>query len=225
MPDLDFLDWIERESATFASVVDTGDLDARVPGCPEWALRDLTWHLGRVQRFWAATVRVGADVDPTRPAEASLPTDAPELAAWMRACTGELLDALRTTTPATPAWVWWRDDRTVGAIARHQVQEAAVHRWDAQSAVGAPDALAPPIADDGVDEFMWIARQLREPAPITFAATDSGRSFAASDLAPAVTVSATASDLVLLLYGRPPAGEVSVEGDRALLDAFLLPIQ
>ena len=42
----------------------------------------------------------------------------------------------------TPAWVWWRDDRTVGAIARHQVQEAAVHRWDAQSAVGTPEPLA-----------------------------------------------------------------------------------
>jgi hypothetical protein len=38
-------------------------------------------------------------------------------------------------------------------------------------------------------------------------------------------VSASASDLVLLLHGRDCAGEVRVDGDRAPLDAFLLPIQ
>lgn len=229
MPTIDFLDWIERESEAFASVLDSGDLDARVPGCPDWALRDLAWHLGRVQRFWTVTVRAGADVDPTRPTESSLPTDATGLAAWMRASTHELLDALRTSDPSTPAWVWWRDERTVGAITRHQVQEAAVHRWDAQSAVGVPEPLAPPVAEDGVDEFIWIARQLRDPAPITLIATDSGRSFPVSDPAVAdapsvVTVSATASDLVLLLHGRISAGDVQVEGDRAALGTFLVPV-
>jgi hypothetical protein len=72
--------------------------------------------------------------------------------------------------PETPAWVWWHDDRTVGAIARHQVQEAAVHRWDAPSEV---------------------------------------------------SVAGAASDLVLLLHRRLPADELRVEGDRAVLDAFL----
>ena len=142
----------------------------------------------------------------------------------MRTSTQELLDALRTTPFATPAWTWWPDNRTVGAIARHQVQEAAVHRWDAQSAIGPPAPLAPEVAGDGVDEFLWIARQLRGPAPITFVATDSGQSFAASDDAPAVTVSASASDLVLLLYGRVHPDHVRVEGERAALDAALMPI-
>ena len=219
----DFLDWIGRESDDFAAVLDTGDLDARVPGCPEWALRDLAAHLGRVQRFWAGVVRVGADAKPPRP-DVHPPADAPTLAAWMRASTQDLLDALRATDPATPAWVWWRDDRTVGAIARHQVQEAAVHRWDAQSAVGVPQPLEHPVADDGVEEFVWIARQLRDPAPVTLTLTDSGRSIAVSDEPTAVTVSATASDLVLLLHGRIAAESVHVEGDRDALARFLAPI-
>jgi uncharacterized protein (TIGR03083 family) len=120
--------------------------------------------------------------------------------------------------------VWWHDDRTVGAIARHQVQEAAVHRWDAQSAVGTPDAIAAPVADDGVGEFLEIARQLREPAPIMFVATDSGRSYPVSEAAPAVTVSGPASDLVLLLYRRVGSEAVRVEGDAGVLEAFLQPI-
>lgn len=222
MPDLDHPDWIARESEAFAAVLDGGQFDNRVPPCPDWALRDLALHLGRVQRFWARTVRAGVDIDPQRP-EPSPVADA-ELAAWTRASTRELLDALRAAPPATPAWTWWRDDRTAGAIARHQVQEAAVHRWDAQSAVGTPADLEVPVAYDGVDEFVWIARQLREPAAITFVATDSGRSFPVSDAPPAVTASATASDLVLLLYGRLPADRVHVEGDRSVLDAFLEPI-
>jgi uncharacterized protein (TIGR03083 family) len=225
MNDLEPIAWIERESEAFASVLDGGRLDARVPGCPAWTLRDLASHLGTVQRFWSRVVRAGADREPERRAAMTTGTEsALKLAAWARESARDLLDALRAASFDTPAWTWWRDNRTVGAIARHQVQEAAVHRWDAESAVGTPDPLAPEVADDGIDEFLWILRQMRGPAPITLVATDSERSFAASDGAPAVTVSASASDLVLLLYGRIPPERVRVDGDRATLDAALIPI-
>jgi len=224
MPELDYAAWIQHESDLFVAGLDTTALDARVPGCPDWSLRDLASHLGRVHRFWAEVVRAGADVPPERAGYAA-PEDPAELAAWMRASTSDLLDALRDAEPATPAWTWWRDDRTVGAIARHQVQEAAVHRWDAQSAVGRPEPIAAPVADDGVDEFLWIARQLRPPAPITFVPTDSGLARSVVDEPPEVTVSATASDLVLLLYGRVGVEAVQVDGDGAVLTAFLQPIQ
>jgi uncharacterized protein (TIGR03083 family) len=143
----------------------------------------------------------------------------------MRSSTSELLDALRATAYDAPAWAWWRDDHTVGAIARHQVQEAAVHRWDAQSAGGTPEALPQPEADDGVDEFVWIYRQFGEPASMLFVATDSGLTVATLDAPPAVTVSATASDLVLLLYGRVSPAAVAVEGDRSVLEQNLEPVQ
>ena len=217
------IDWIEADSGEFAAVLDATRLDARVPGCPDWSLRDLAWHLGNVQRFWARAVRAGADEPPDQFGD-PVPPASLAIAPWMRESTAELLDALRAAHPATPAWVWWRDDRTVGAIARHQVQEAAVHRWDAQSAAGSPEPIASDVADDGVDEFVWLARQLRDPVPIMFVATDSGRSFPVSDSATAVRVSGTASDLVLCCYQRVPASAVTVEGDAAVLDAFLLPV-
>jgi len=223
MTSVDFSVWIDRESAAFASTIDTGQLEQHVPGCPDWTLRDLAWHLGRVQRFWSTVIRAGADVEPVRPSGAG-PTEAGELAAWMRASTAALLDALGTRAPETPAWTWWHHNRTVGAIARHQVQEAAVHRWDAQSALGAPEPIPEPIANDGVDEFVWIARQLRDPAPIAFVATDTGRVSCLCDDAPVVMVSAPACELVLLLYGRIAADRVVVDGDRAMLEQFLAPV-
>jgi uncharacterized protein (TIGR03083 family) len=218
---------IARESEKVAAVVDAAALDDRVPGCPDWSLRDLIWHLGNVQRFWATTIRAGADVQPADVDEDAWtgPGERAELAAWMRSSTSELLDALRATAYDAPAWAWWRDDHTVGAIARHQVQEAAVHRWDAQSAGGTPEALPQPEADDGVDEFVWIYRQFGEPASMRFVATDSGLTVSTTDAPPAVTVSATASDLVLLLYGRASPAAVAVEGDRSVLEQNLEPVQ
>ena len=220
----DVLRYIDAESAAAAATITSLSLDARVPSCPDWSLTDLIGHLGHVQRFWARTAYAG-DADPDFPAAEVGPADAEELGAWFRASTRELLDALQAVSWATPAWTWWKEDRTVGAIARHQVQEAAVHRWDAQlAAAGRPDPLPEKVADDGVDEFLWIARQLRGPEPIAFSATDTGRTFSAGTEKPVVTVSAPASDLVLLLYGRISVDDVLVEGDRATLDPFLIPI-
>ena len=43
----------------------------------------------------------------------------------------------------------------------------------------APTRCRTKIAEDGVDEFFWIARQFRGPEPIAFHATDTGATFAA----------------------------------------------
>ena len=105
------------------------------------------------------------------------------------------------------------------------MQEAAVHRWDAQAAVGVAEPLPTSLADDGVDEFLWISRQLRGPQPIAFHATDTGTTYAAGSGAPIATAAATSSDLVLLLYGRVHADQVEVAGDPSALDAYLVPVQ
>ncbi len=174
----------------------------RVPGCPEWSLRDLAWHLGNVQQMWTTTVLAGADVRPDLGEEPPGPHDTPELAQWMRASSRGLVAALRSTPYDTPAWAWWKDDHTVGAIARHQVHEAAVHRWDAQSAVGTPEPIALSVADDGVEELVWITRQFVEPAPVRSWRPTRDTRVPVADRPPLVTASATASDLVLLLYRR-----------------------
>jgi uncharacterized protein (TIGR03083 family) len=226
MPTTDeILDWIANESAAVAATIRPDTVDRPVPSCPEWQLRDLVGHLARVQSFWARVIRAGTDVQPEFPdAGASSPQHADEVRAYMQAATHDLIQALRDTAWDSPAWVWWKEPRTVGAIGRHQAQEAAVHRWDAQLAVGTPDPLPTALADDGVDEFVHIAGQMRGPVPIRLRATDTGREVLLSTDAPAVTVAATASDLVLLLYGRVSARDVGVDGDASWLDRFLMPI-
>lgn len=75
----------------------------------------------------------------------------------MAASTQHLLDALREAGPYRGCWTWWdasQSPQTSGAVARHQLQEVAVHTYDAQVTVGAPQPLPDEVALDGVDDVL-----------------------------------------------------------------------
>jgi uncharacterized protein (TIGR03083 family) len=229
---LDRTEAIRTDSARIADLVDPSvtkvDLEARVPGCPDWALRDLVLHIGEVQRFWAGNIK-HARVDEPWPGEFSAPPSDPELAVWMRASTDALLTALDQTAHDGPCWTWWGDPATAGAVGRHQVQEAALHRWDAESAVGPPRPLDTEVATDGVAEFLSVMAGLDaavEPDSILLQATDTDGRWtvgppSAADGQPKATVRAQVSDLVLLLFGRIGPSAVEIEGDQSLVALLL----
>ncbi|MET8804473.1 maleylpyruvate isomerase family mycothiol-dependent enzyme [Streptomyces sp. NPDC004546] len=244
----------ERSTAFRAAVMSAPDLELRVPTCPEWTLLDLVRHLGTVHRSWAATVAAGpADARPARTASEDTPAAPREreaLLAWSAESTEQLLSALRESGPDRGCWTWWgpsESPQTCGAVARHQVQEVAVHTYDAQITLGAAQPLPEEAALDGVDEFLstccaWTAAWPHEPAAVDFHATE-GRSWRLSLSADggrttrlptpgtmpateagedpdAATASArgTAGELVLALYGRIPVDSLKLDGDRRLFD-------
>lgn len=241
----------ERSTAFRAAVAAAPSLDAQVPTCPEWTLFDLAKHLGGGDRFWAAIVGAGPADGP--PAEAvaaraalEVPREREALLAWLAASTQLLLGVLREAGPDAGCWAWWsalQTPRTSGGVARHRVQESAVHAYDAQLAGGAPQPLPAELALDGVEEFLFTcvaspSAWPHEPATFDFHATE-GRSWrltvdgdgarsarlpapaagagAGSDPA-GVSVHGTAGELVLYLYDRIPAGSLRVDGDAGLLD-------
>ncbi|MGW4561274.1 maleylpyruvate isomerase family mycothiol-dependent enzyme [Streptomyces sp. NPDC004561] len=240
----------ERAGAFRATVISAPDLDVRVPTCPEWTLLDLVRHLGGVHRFWAAAVGAGPAAAP--PAESAsahaeaAPREREALLAWSAASTRRLLDALREAGPDRGCWTWWgrsESPRTSGAVARHQLQEVAVHTYDARIALGAPQPLPQEAALDGVEEFLstccaWASPWPHKPAAVDFHATE-GRSWrlslsadgarttrlsapgtAAGEAPDAAGASArgTAGELVLALYGRIPVDSLDLDGDRHLFD-------
>lgn len=221
---LDNLQAIREGSTRFGDAVEGADLDTPVPSCPEWSVRSLVEHLGRVQRFWADNVRAA---DPDQPSRREHPVPASDagLIEWMRGGTDVLLDALGHSSPDAPCWAWWSAPRTCGAVARHQVHEVAVHRWDAEAAVGDAAPIDAAVADDGVAEFLEIvlgASTSTLLGSISLRSDDTGGTWIVGDQrGPHAEVRASASDLVLLLYGRLPASEVEVAGDSALLDELL----
>jgi uncharacterized protein (TIGR03083 family) len=170
--------------------------------------------------------------------------------AWSAASTQLLLDALREAGPDRGCWTWWgpsESPQTSGAVARHQLQEATVHTYDAQITLGTPQRLPDEAALDGVDEFLstccaWTAPWPHEAAAVDFHATE-GRSWRLSlsadggrttrlptsgaTLAAAVgegpdvafaSARGTAAELVLAMYDRIPIDSLHLDGDRRLFD-------
>ena len=230
----DLVSLIEDRSAALrnASAV-APDLDIRVPSCPDWSLRDLIAHLTEVQHFWAAAVTAGPSEQPPTVAEPS--RDPRELLA----ATEALIAALHKSGPELECWTWWGASgapMTAGAVARHQVQEAAVHAFDAQLAIGSPQPVPTVIALDGIDEFISVIHGSsgawpHDPARISLHSTE-GPSWLLDltstgvrlldDSSPAGDrIHGRASDLLLALYGRLPLERLRIEGLRTVLQRFL----
>jgi uncharacterized protein (TIGR03083 family) len=222
-----------RSSALREAVALAPDLGARVPGCPDWTLHDLVVHLGGVQRFWALVVAAPERSEPPPRADRGPHGD---LLEWSAESTRLLLAALGAAGPESPCWVWWPETAgppTAGAVARHQVQEAAVHAHDAQDTVGKAAPIPGAVGVDGVAEFLAVALGSlgawpHRPARIVFDAIDGpthtvdlspsgARLDPAAAGEPVATVRAPAGDLLLALYGRVPFDALRVEGDRGVL--------
>jgi uncharacterized protein (TIGR03083 family) len=247
----------ERATAFRSAFMSAPGLELKVPTCPEWTLLDLVQHLGEVHRFWAAVVSAGPAAEPPAEAEAesasegagTAPREREPLLAWSAASTRLLMDALREAGPDRGCWTWWgpsESPQTSGAVARHQVQEATVHTYDAQITAGTPQSLPDAAALDGVEEFLSTCVAWRQPWPhgaavVDFRATE-GRSWrltvsadgarstrlpapgttpAAAGQGPDVAFASargTAAELVLVFYDRIPIDTLQLEGDIRLFD-------
>ncbi|MEU8890557.1 maleylpyruvate isomerase family mycothiol-dependent enzyme [Streptomyces sp. NPDC048442] len=240
----------DRSAALRDSVAGSPDLDVRVPSCPDWSLRDLVEHLAEVHRSWAAVVLAGPSDKPPAvapgPAPAVTPAGAPvgdtlsaDLLARSAAATDELIAALRAAGPTAGCWTWWGESdepTTSGAVARHQVQEAAVHAFDAQLATGTPRPVPVVVALDGIAEFIGVSHGTAGPWPHERARiglhAGEGESWLLDltgpgphtvDGRPGTTAElhGPAGDLLLTLHGRLPLDRLRCEGDRATLENLL----
>ena len=130
----------------------------------------------------------------------------------------------------------WAPQQNVGFIRRHQVQEAAVHRWDLQHAAnGSPDPIDPAAASDSIDEFLTIQLPFavsdvkRLPGTVHLHCTDTdGEWFIHQDgrVEPVhskgdVAVRGTASDLLLAVYRRVPMTDLDVIGDASIAQQLI----
>ncbi|WP_194910828.1 maleylpyruvate isomerase N-terminal domain-containing protein [Catenulispora rubra] len=237
----------DRSSAFRAAVQAAPDLDAEVAGCPGWTLTVLARHLGGVQRRWSGIVAAGpADAPPPgtwQTAAESAPEEREALLDWLAESTRQLVDTLREAGPDRGCWTWWGDTQspeTSGAVARHQVQEAAVHTYDAQLAGGVaqPPALPEEVAVDGVEEFSTTCGTTETPWPhepatvdvhitegyswrLTLSADGSSvRQLSDADAGSAATafMRGTASDVILVSYDRIPLDTLELGGDVSVVE-------
>ena len=149
-----------------------------VPSCPGWTVTDLILHLGTVHRLvdliftrrlreppqlsdqsWLELApEWGGWLPPGRAREhAPVP---PALLGWFRDGAARLHQSFRTTDAGEPVWTW-SADQTAGFWLRMQAIEAAVHRWDAEQAIGRPRPLDAALAADAVTQTFQIMAPFR----------------------------------------------------------------
>ncbi|MGP4021110.1 maleylpyruvate isomerase family mycothiol-dependent enzyme [Saccharopolyspora sp. 5N708] len=128
-------------------------LDAAVPACPEWRIRDVVHHLGNVASFIHACVEQGAGEPEFTDAE-MLPDD--RVIKWAAEEWDRILDRLAAADPLAAAWNWSTKPHIVSFWPRCLTHEAFVHGWDIADAVGEALTIPAEVAADGVDEILTV---------------------------------------------------------------------
>jgi uncharacterized protein (TIGR03083 family) len=201
------------------------DLAAPIPSCPGWTMADLVRHVLQVHRSWSRIVADGR----TEPdwSEAPMPPD-DELVPEFRANALRFADVLEAADPEAPCWTWG-PEQNAGFVQRFQVQEAALHRWDAQSAVAVPEPIAADGAADAIDLDNALFAAGTANAPAAFEVITTDKPFCTTigtspDLPVVGSVKGTASDVLLVLWKRLPLSTVDTTGDASAIGAAIASI-
>jgi uncharacterized protein (TIGR03083 family) len=257
---VDYARHFQREVAAFEAAGRTAagfEAAPAVPSCPRWVVTDLTLHLGLVHRFVARIIGERMQQPPEAgdlawlglaqewkgwlpPARASQRSPVPaDLLDWFHDGAADLHERFRTTAPAERVWTW-SADHTVGFWQRMQAIEAAVHRWDAENAVGVARPLDAALATDAIGQTFEVMAPMRRTvgkAPpghgerFLFQRTDGPDRWAVQFDSDAVVlgapdghhdiqISGTASDLALFLWRRAVTGKLDIQGDASLLNRY-----
>lgn len=219
-----------------ALVAAATDMEARVPGCPDWNVRDLLSHVIGVYRHKVAALVSGAAPEPPTDGDWGSLDEGADPRSTLVDAYAELRPLL-DVPPETSAWSWWPPEQTVGFWQRRMALETVVHRWDAESATGAGGRIDRELADDGSDELLgWLtwdwtevpqtealgqavvvaspARAWRVRLHVTSVEVERCDPTAGDA---AATIAGDPTDLFLHLWGRPVAGPVTGAGDPLAL--------
>jgi uncharacterized protein (TIGR03083 family) len=224
---------IRADGEELARAAESGPLDARVPGCPEWDVELLLRHIGDVHR-WAATI-VRERVPERLQRDFQGPAEPDALVAWYREGHRALIQTLESASPDDGFWFWGPAPNALAFWARRQANETAVHRCDAEAARGDITPLTTADALDALDEWFGLAVR-RAHAPegggriLRLVAADGDgvwnliigdRIEVTSDRGRGhCELRGTASDLYLWSMNRRGTDGITVSGDDTLLQVW-----
>ncbi|MEU9015114.1 maleylpyruvate isomerase family mycothiol-dependent enzyme [Streptomyces sp. NPDC048479] len=223
-----------REGQLLAAAAAEAGPEASVPTCPGWQVRDLLRHISMVHRWASAFITEGCTS--FQPADDPTELDGDELLEWFREGHGLLVAALSEAPADVECWSFLPAPSPLAFWARRQAHETAVHRTDAESALGGkPGPVAADFALDGIDELLgaFHARsrsrvRTEEPRALRVHASDTDHVWTVrlSTEAPRTErteegpadceLRGTAEQLYLTLWNRLPLTSVSVTGDAEL---------
>lgn len=251
LPSDRYLDALTAQSALLAEALAGADLQRPVPTCPDWTLRQLVEHLGQAHRWVTGIISRRVTTKPDFDMlGVSAPVAPDGVRAWLVGGAGELVETIRSVGLETPVWSW-TDDHSAGFWARRMAHETAVHRADAELALGREFTLDADLAADAISEWLSLLSlpqaleyrpelaELRGDGQILHLhstdpglgeagewivhRTPSGPVWEHGHFKGDVAVRGAVVDLLLVMSRRVPPGEapITVLGDAGVLDHWL----
>jgi uncharacterized protein (TIGR03083 family) len=232
-----------------ADAAERAGLEATVPPCAPWQVKDLLRHTGYIHRWAARHVTECPETVLGGPPEADIlrggATDQ-DLLAWFRAGHSALVETLSTADPGLVCATFMDAPSPLAFWARRQAHETAIHRADAESASGIRPEYEPDFAADGIDELIMGFGQRRKYRPsadgdasMQVRTTDTGHAWHVgteggriqarregggpdSEGPAGCTVTGPASGVYLFLWHRGDAVQagVTISGDPGFLDSW-----
>lgn len=238
-----YVDTLLLQGQLLMLAAEHADLDAPVPTCSDWRLRDLIRHVGGVHRYATAHVAGRRTAELPKNEEAAVmrtwphdPHDRDGLLTWFRDGHTTLVHALSNANPELDCWRFLPATSGTTFWARRQAHETTIHRADVELARGLATPVAAGFAADGLDELLrgFYGRrntklQSSPSRTLALIPTDADAGWHVT-IGPdrvdttdpnfavaSCTVRATASDLYLLAWNRIGWSHLNVEGDESVL--------
>ncbi|MGI8881510.1 MAG: maleylpyruvate isomerase family mycothiol-dependent enzyme [Jatrophihabitans sp.] len=223
---------LEAEGSLLTAVIEDADWNARVPAT-SWDLRSLVVHVGAVHR-WAndAIVRRLA-INETRGSSA-FRGDVPdaELRVWFADGLAAIVATLRAAGDDLSVFTFLQSPTPRHFWARRQAHETAIHRADAEAAIGDVTPFDADFAQDGLAELVGgfayergfasdtagtLALDCTDgPSWLVTFGEERNRTVETENISSATaTVRGTSSALYLWTWNRP--APVHTEGDEATI--------
>ncbi|HET6816131.1 MAG TPA: maleylpyruvate isomerase family mycothiol-dependent enzyme [Mycobacteriales bacterium] len=229
---------ISRHAEQLGADAAAAGLDASLPTCPGWSVRDVVTHLGGVHR-WATTI-VADGLSGPPGGDLERPVGDEELLDWFRQGHERLVKVLTKADDTLDCWSFLPAPYPRAFWARRQAHETAIHRADVASANGGRPEFSTAFGVDGLDELLlgFFARRggkllADPPVALALRATDAGptdawtmrigpqgrevdRGHAHGDL----LIEGPASDLYQLMWNRRSTAGLELTGDDAVLELW-----
>ena len=236
---------VGREADLLARAAEQGGLDADVPSCPGWDMRELLRHLGMIH-LWAAghvaerreaSFNELADLEEAWPDLAVFWPEDEQLVGWYLETNANLVSVLESAASDVDAWTFLPAPSPLAMWARRQAHETAIHRFDAENAAGIATVFAPGFASDGIDEMVAAFAPRKDEFPVTdtkamlvhavdvddrwhITLAPDGITTERGDGPADVTLAGDASDLYLAMWNRNGDEQVTISGDRDVVDLW-----
>jgi uncharacterized protein (TIGR03083 family) len=238
------IDALRCQGDLLADAAARSGLDAPIPPCPSWQVKDLLRHTGYIHRWAARHITECPDTVLDGPEEADILRGGaadPDLLAWFRAGHAALVETLTSADPGLVCATLMDAPSSLAFWARRQAHETAIHRADAESASGIRPDYEPDFAADGIDELIMGFGQRRKYRPsaehagsMRVQTTDTGHAWhvgteggriqarRVDEGSASSTVAGPASGLYLFLWNRSDASQVGVtiSGDPGFLSSW-----